>query len=510
MAWGPVIEGHGDIEGIPASLLNEFSKRSEQVEARLSELVTDWVDSHGGAEPDPRTLYRLERMAVLDSRPGKEPIGDADALRASWCRRAAELGVESLDLPAGQASLPGTAPVDRKAIIDQALARVAASSSTWLAADLAREIATLVPPESASSTGDLVALVDELAAGAAGRCVGLHRAAPAGTACRRDGRPLREHVVDRQLTTGAVWRQEARLLSWAETAVASTPSAPEHDQQVVVARAAAGDERLVLVVGPAGAGKTTALSQAARLLDDQGRPVLGLAPSGKAADVLGPRRAGRPPRWPSCCTSTPGPRDREQRGACRPERRSTLMKRRWPRLRTSTSWWRWCSGTDGGWYAWATRLNSRRWAGAACSPCGASAYRPTSWRRYDDSPRTGRRRPAWACAGATGRLPPLTPPIIGCRPSIPPWWPTGWPASTSAWPPAARPVAITASAGTARHINVEIQRRRNPRQDGPNVALADGTCAFVGDGVATRRNVALATDTGAGPQPPELDGDRHR
>jgi ATP-dependent exoDNAse (exonuclease V) alpha subunit len=59
-------------------------------------------------------------------------------------------------------------------------------------------------------------------------------------------------------------------------------------------------------------------------------------------------------------------------------------------------------------------------------------------------------------------------------------------------------VAITsASTGTARAINVEIQGRRNPRQEGPNVVLADGTEAFVGDRVATRRNVALATDTGA-------------
>ena len=59
-------------------------------------------------------------------------------------------------------------------------------------------------------------------------------------------------------------------------------------------------------------------------------------------------------------------------------------------------------------------------------------------------------------------------------------------------------VAITtASAGTARAINTEVQRRRNPRRQGPSVDLRDGTRAFVGDRVATRRNVPLATDTGA-------------
>ncbi len=50
-------------------------------------------------------------------------------------------------------------------------------------------------------------------------------------------------------------------------------------------------------------------------------------------------------------------------------------------------------------------------------------------------------------------------------------------------------VAInTASAGTARTINVEIQRRRNPRGRSTSVALADDTRALVGDQVATRRN----------------------
>ncbi|HUR22277.1 MAG TPA: AAA family ATPase [Acidimicrobiales bacterium] len=58
-------------------------------------------------------------------------------------------------------------------------------------------------------------------------------------------------------------------------------------------------------------------------------------------------------------------------------------------------------------------------------------------------------------------------------------------------------VAITTpSAGTAREINVAIQRRRNPRRDGVSVALADGTAVFAGDRVATRRNDRLRTYAG--------------
>lgn len=48
----------------------------------------------------------------------------------------------------------------------------------------------------------------------------------------------------------------------------------------------AGDDRVVLVVGPAGTGKTTALRRAAEDLARQHRPVFGLAPTAKAAKVL--------------------------------------------------------------------------------------------------------------------------------------------------------------------------------------------------------------------------------
>lgn len=146
LVWGPVTEGHADIDGLPAPLVSEFSKRSEQMEARLAELIADWTDAHDGDEPDPCTLYRLERMAVLDSRPGKEPVGDTEVLRASWCQRAAAISRGELALPVVQAQPPGTASLDREAIVASAIEQMAASSSTWLAANLAREIATLVLP----------------------------------------------------------------------------------------------------------------------------------------------------------------------------------------------------------------------------------------------------------------------------------------------------------------------------------------------------------------------------
>ena len=56
--------------------------------------------------------------------------------------------------------------------------------------------------------------------------------------------------------------------------------------QAEAAAAVAGDDRLVLVVGPAGAGKTRMLTAAADDLHQHGRDVFGVAPTAKAARTL--------------------------------------------------------------------------------------------------------------------------------------------------------------------------------------------------------------------------------
>jgi ATP-dependent exoDNAse (exonuclease V) alpha subunit len=74
-------------------------------------------------------------------------------------------------------------------------------------------------------------------------------------------------------------------LPWARQAVGVVRSAAWEDAQVAAARAA-GTHRLVLVVGPPGAGKTNMLRAGMAGLRARGRTAVGLAPSGKAADVL--------------------------------------------------------------------------------------------------------------------------------------------------------------------------------------------------------------------------------
>ncbi len=180
-------------------------------------------------------------------------------------------------------------------MVDQALETLAERQSTWRPAELVRELAAVVPTSVTVDAQELTGFLEELAGHvAAVRCVDLARPVLAGATLRRDGRPVSEAATDRALTTRAILDEEDELVAWAERrnsgsrapalVVASylelTPG------QVEAAGVVAGDGGLELIVGPAGAGKTTMLAAAVTSLQVQGRAVFGVAPTAVAAEAL--------------------------------------------------------------------------------------------------------------------------------------------------------------------------------------------------------------------------------
>ncbi len=297
VAWGPVVNGIADIAGVPDDVLVEFSSRTGDIAHRLDVKRERFVDTFG-REPTPRERWRLEREAVLDSRPAKKAaVGD---LRTEWVARVAGLGVDHRlmvdDAMLRTAPRPlGGRAVERAA--NDAIAALSERQSTWRPAELTREIAAALPTDAHLPADRMAAVLDWATRTSTERlCVDISRPVPDGAPLRRDGRPVTESAADRALTTRAILDQEARLIAWAERRRARTPApsataadwspVPLTVPQAETAGAVAGHADLVMVVGPAGTGKTTALTPAVDQLRADGRTVFGVAPSAAAAEVL--------------------------------------------------------------------------------------------------------------------------------------------------------------------------------------------------------------------------------
>ena len=298
--WQEPVHGIAELVDVPERLLTEFSTRTAAVARRIDEKLDRFVETMG-REPTPRERWQLEREAVTDSRPAKVHGVDADSLHAQWAARTRTLGLDPTVVVAhATGQVVGRAGVDRStavSMIDQALANISVKQSSWRPSEILRELAAVVPTDVAVPAGRLVPWLNTVTAlVVANSCIDVSKPIGPDATLRRDGRPTSESVIDRALTTQAILDQEAGLIDWADNRLsydgvdhpqAITRSArPLNRAQAEGAAAVAGTADLVLIVGPAGTGKTTALAPAVAQLRAEGRPVFGVAPSATAAEVL--------------------------------------------------------------------------------------------------------------------------------------------------------------------------------------------------------------------------------
>ena len=298
--WGQPVNGIAEIRDVPDAVLVEFSARTQDIRRRLDDKLDRFSDTMG-REPTPRERWKLEREAAIDSRPGKAHSVDAEVLHAGWADQTRLLGHDPASLVAqavGQlVERGGIDRLSRTWMIDQTVAVMSEKQSTWRPTQLHRELAALVPTGTGVSAGQLAVwlddVVDEIVTT---RCVDISKPAPPDSLLRRDGRPVTESVAERALTTHAILDQEQALIEWVDRRLThdstDNPDVVVHSSkdldvaQVAVAGAVAGEADIVLVVGPAGTGKTTALAPAVADIQAAGRVVFGVAPSATAAEVL--------------------------------------------------------------------------------------------------------------------------------------------------------------------------------------------------------------------------------
>ena len=291
VAFADIVNGQAEIAGVPAELLEQFSKRAAQVRGELQAKVAEFRQREG-RHPTRFEHAALERAAAADTRLHKSATGVPD-LPTRWRTEAAGIGItaESLGKSIAQAA-PSVSPA-LKVSVAEVIEDLSADRSAWHRMDILRAVTDRLRPQPDMSGERWARLLDRAVDRVLGECVVLD---PEGDGTRRqsDGRSVWIEPVAAQVTSRQVLAQEEAILAWVAKAQLGDPQPSttvtrgELDVlQFAAAAAVAGEDRVVVIVGPAGTGKTTTLHAAVDDLHRQNRPVFGVAPTAKAAKVLG-------------------------------------------------------------------------------------------------------------------------------------------------------------------------------------------------------------------------------
>ena len=293
VAFSEIVKGQAEIAGVPAELLALFSKRTVQVDHALAVKVAEFYEREG-RDPTDWEKAALTREAAADTRVHKSsrPV---DELRPGWLDDADDIGVtpENLLDSVNETvrSVEPTAHVTMADVVEV----LSAAGSAWHREHVIRAFCDLQRPV-AGVDGERWATVIESAADRfIEQCVDLDPSrGVSGRVRGSDGRSEWIEPVAAHVTSEAILNQEEAILTWALDAHSHDPAPSTNDHrferldvlQRDAAAAVAGRDRLVLVVGPAGTGKTTMLRAAVTELGVQGRDVYGLSPTAKAARTL--------------------------------------------------------------------------------------------------------------------------------------------------------------------------------------------------------------------------------
>ena len=258
-----------------------FSARAAQIGRNVDRYEAEWRPEHPGEEPGPRLRQAWDRRAWSEARPDKVVPTDGAAMVLAWNEELRQLGYRD---PSRRTSLstPRIGGLNREAAADLVLSRLGAKRSAWNAADIRGQVEQWIAQSGIVAEASVrVELAEDLTARALTSCTPL---------LARDDVP--EHV--RALSSPRVIGVEDRI-----TRLLALQAYVGGDHAVLEARVAvgldpaqhkavaalAGTQHLLVIEGAAGAGKTTTLAGTKAALAAQGRRMMVVTPTLKAAEV---------------------------------------------------------------------------------------------------------------------------------------------------------------------------------------------------------------------------------
>ena len=302
------------ITAVPETLVSEFSSRARHIDIETDRLIDEYVAARG-RRPTPAALMKLRAQATLSTRPDKQVRSLAD-LTEEWRTRATTVlgrdatrwAMDATDNDGPLLLRADDIPLDVIRDIGRSVVEtVGEKRSTWrrwnLMAEAARQtmgwrFATMNDRES------VIAMVTDAAQLASLRLTPPELSLSPVVFRRDDGTSVFRPVNSAVFTSEGQLAAEDRLLDRSRDLtgptvtlatvekIARKPDADGlvlgEDQAEALTRIAVSGRVLDVLVGPAGAGKTTAMNALRRAWEaEHGKgSVVGLAPSAVAAQVL--------------------------------------------------------------------------------------------------------------------------------------------------------------------------------------------------------------------------------
>lgn len=293
--FGKVDEnGQADVLGVDAGLIKMFSKRAAVIDARLDAWTEDFT-ARNARPPTPTERRTAAETIVLATRPPKPKGAYAtSSLHGRWRTEAQAAG---FDVDAMIADVCGrtTRPTVSVPSGDAAVAEVSRLNASWTPAKLAGVVAR---GTFASSAAEVVEVVETITAAALESAAVVELTATAdddddGVRRRRDGRRVDEAPTAVKYASTQHLQREHIVMGWGQIEASKYEDRPV-DVEGLDAGQAAAATRIVnehrplhVVIGPAGAGKTTMLTRAVDAWRTDGVAVFGVAPASTAAAQLG-------------------------------------------------------------------------------------------------------------------------------------------------------------------------------------------------------------------------------
>lgn len=304
-----------EVAGVPGELVRHFSRRRAAIEQRYAELRRSYREAHG-REPDRSTQIQLAQQATLETREGKGMGRSLADQVADWTEQARSvIGARRLAglVPhatgrAAESAASRCADVDELAV--SVVRVIAEQRSTWTVWNVYAETERALRSYRVADPAERERVTEAVVSRATGPELAIRISEPelvrepAALVRDSDGVSVfRAHGADR-FTTSEVLVAEDELVDASRSTdgphldpdlleaalavhAARTGLVLDSGQRALVEAFATAPARVVVGIGPAGAGKTTAMRAFATAWQAGGARVIPLATSSRAAQVLG-------------------------------------------------------------------------------------------------------------------------------------------------------------------------------------------------------------------------------